>query len=212
MLRKQPQLQPREESILAAAEFSAGLRAGCRPNPIPAAIQLFENEQVYADAPVQVVQFAEAEVTYQQQNNIYFGESASEMIGFAVGQHLVNRSQQRKAEAMAAAQWRVVDEGNVYLTNGRFACALRQQWVDLWYQELRASQCDGDGVILWYEGMPPTKLRFAHPEWMWVMFRHLAYGEAAWVEVPPELAEKAAKAGRGASGQASAAPQLGAGN
>jgi hypothetical protein len=78
---------------------------------------------------------------------------------------LGNQARKAKAAREAAPQWRLVDQGTLYLTNRRFAVQGQVQWHDLWFQHVRISDCDGQIIRLEMSGSPPTALEILGPDY-----------------------------------------------
>ena len=125
------------------------LLQGWRPEPQPAMVSLAYNEQVYALASVEVLQFG-----------------GGDPAGF-LGQPSPD----------SAPGWMPVDHGTVHLTSFRFAFQLSHQFANIPYQSIADAYCDDDGLCVWQHQRAPLKLRLADPEWHFVLFRWLAYGE-----------------------------------
>jgi hypothetical protein len=125
------------------------LATGWRPQPCPAAISVSCNEQVYAHPAVEVLQFG-----------------GGDPAGF-LGQPSPD----------SAPGWVAVDHGTVHLTNFRFAFQLAHQFANVPYTAIADAYCDEDGVCIWQHERAPLKLRVVDPEWHFVLFRWLAYGE-----------------------------------
>ena len=79
-------------------------------------------------------------------------------------------------------QWRTIDAGQLYLTDHRFAVAGRS-WVDIWFGQIRLSECDPEAVLLHVAGTAPLRLVTEPAPYWFVMFRWLAYREL--VQPPP---------------------------
>ena len=125
------------------------LAGGWRPEPRPALIALASTEQVYAHATVQVFQFGGADPAG------IVGEPAPD----------------------TAPGWQPIDAGLVHMTSSRFACQLGRQFTNIPYVAIADAYCDDDGVCVWQHGRAPVKLQLVDPEWHFVLFRWLAYGE-----------------------------------
>ncbi len=124
------------------------LAGGWRPPPRPALIALSSTEQVYAHAEADVFQFGGSDPSI-------LGEPGPD----------------------TAPGWHQVDFGTVYMTSSRFACQLAKQFANIPYTAIADAYCDADGVCVWQHGRAPVKFRLVDPEWHFVLFRWLAYGE-----------------------------------
>jgi len=123
---------------------------GWRPRPCPAAlIPVSANEQVYAQAGLEVLQFG--------------GGDPAGFLG--------------EPSADTAPGWVPVDQGIVHLTSFRFAFQLTGQFANVPYAAIADAYCDHDGLCVWQHHRAPVKLRLVDPEWHFVLFRWLAYGE-----------------------------------
>lgn len=143
----------RNESISDTRSPGARLRdaiaAGWRPPPRPPLIALAATEQLYAHASVEVLQFG--------------GCDAGGFLG-APGPAVV-------------PGWHTVDHGTVHLTSFRFACQLAHQFANIPYSAIADAYCEDDGLCIWQHERAPVKFRLVDPEWHYVLFRWLAYGE-----------------------------------
>ena len=131
-------------------ELREALAGGWRPEPQPALMTLAYNEQAYAWAEVEVLQFG--------------GGNPGGFLG--------------QPSPDAAPGWVLVDHGTVHLTSVRFVFQLSHQFANVPYTGIADAYCDEDGLCIWQHERAPLKLRMADPEWYFVLFRWLAYGEA----------------------------------
>jgi hypothetical protein len=125
------------------------IAAGHRPAPQPSLISVSATEQVYARASVEVLQFGGCDP------GGFLGAPSPDV----------------------SPGWEPVDHGSVYLTSFRFACQLAHQFANVPYAAVADAYCDDDGLCVWQHGRAPVKLRLVDPEWHYVLFRWLAYGE-----------------------------------
>ena len=125
------------------------LTQGWRPEPQPVLISLACNEQAYASAEAEVLQFG--------------GGDAGGFLG--------------EPSPDTAPGWMPVGHGNVHLTTHRFVLQLGRQFANIPYAAIADTYCDEDGVCVWQHERAPIKLRLIDPEWHFVLFRWLAYGE-----------------------------------
>jgi hypothetical protein len=126
------------------------LTQGWRPEPQPALIALGYNEQAYATAEVEVLQFG----------------------GGAPGGFLGQSSRD------SAPGWMPVDHGTIHLTTHRFILQLGGQFANIPYRAIADAHCDDDGLCVWQHERAPLKLRLVDSDWHFVLFRWLAYGES----------------------------------
>lgn len=132
-------------------DLRAAMATGWRPEPRPAVISLACNEQAYAWADVEVLQFG--------------GGDPSGFLG--------------QPGPDSAPGWAPIDHGTVHLTSVRFILQLSHQFANVPYSSIADAYCDDDGLCIWQHGRAPLKLRIPAPDWHLVLFRWLAYGEAA---------------------------------
>ncbi|MEU4540574.1 hypothetical protein AB0G15_37620 [Streptosporangium sp. NPDC023825] len=170
-----------------ALAFSRGLQ----PQAVDARMALHRDEFCVGQTPILLLCFTEAEAEYLRKSGGYvvggspggfvLGSmySAARLTGNIVG----NRMRKAKAAREAAAQWRPVDQGTLYLTNRRFAVQGQSQWRDLWFENIRMSDCDGHAIRLEMSGSPSTALQVHNPDYWFVMFNKLAYDK---VVTPPD--------------------------
>ena len=125
------------------------LANGWRPPARPALISVSSTEQVYAHASVEVLQ-----------------------LGGGVPGGIVG-----EPGPDGVPGWHPIDTGTAHLTSFRFACQLAQQFANIPYVAIADAYCDDDGVCIWQNERAPVKLRLVDPEWHFVLFRWLAYGE-----------------------------------
>ena len=127
------------------------LATGWRPQPVPPMIPVSSMEEVYAMATIEVFQFGGCDP-----DGIVGTPSPDEVPG-----------------------WHPVEQGTVHMTSFRFACQLSRQFVNVPYVSVADAYCDQDGLCVWQHGRAPVKIRVVDPEWHFVLFRWLAYGEPA---------------------------------
>ncbi|UQU64292.1 hypothetical protein COUCH_35940 [Couchioplanes caeruleus] len=188
MARKSEQ-QMIDDSRRAGRELALAFQNGVTPQPIPVKLALQPGELCFGEIPMNVYQFLEGDGGYVKRSGGWmlgggvFGAvySAVNLTSNAVG----NAARRAKAARDAAGQWRHVDTGTVYLTNRRWSMQTRTTWHDLWFADIRMSDCDGKMVDLEMAGMPRTGLVIPGPDYWYVMFNKLAYDQV--VMPPPPL-------------------------
>jgi hypothetical protein len=131
-------------------QLRAALGGGWRPEPQPALISLACNEQAYAWAETEVLQFGGGPPEG------FLGEQCPD----------------------TAPGWVAVDHGTVHMTSVRFVLQLNHQFANIPYAAVADAYCDGDGLCIWQHQRAPLKLQMEAPDWHFVLFRWLAYGEA----------------------------------
>ena len=143
----------RHESVADSRSPGARLRdaiaEGWRPPSRPSLISLSATEQVYAHSSAEVLQFG--------------GGQPGGFLG-APGPD-------------TTPGWVAVDHGVVHLTSFRFACQLAHQFANIPYAAIVDAYCEDDGLCIWQPERAPVKLRLVDPEWHYVLFRWLAYGD-----------------------------------
>lgn len=194
-MRVSEQLTPPEDSALAAAHLASALRSGWRPPPIEAAIHLLPGEHAVAAHPISVSQHYGQAVQWSPGGFLALGNPLWTSLS-VMGTVAFNVVQRQRAQERARVQWRLHDQGILYMTTTRLACQLQQQWVDFAYASIRASGPDLDGLVIWHEGQPPIKLHLPFPDWYYVLLRFLAHGEIVAPHLPPEFCRRVLAAGK----------------
>jgi hypothetical protein len=111
---------PGEEAYLAAAQLSQALRDGWRPPPVDAPIALPADERVFHLTEFILWTFSATTARYNTGWFAAFG-SPLWLAASLGGSALYNHHQRTQAEARAAAQWRLANQGILYVT-GRRLC------------------------------------------------------------------------------------------
>ncbi len=182
-----PELTPYDRSYVAGAELSRELTAGWRPPAQPVNMALAADEHVFGQARVQLLDYSSQQVAYNGGGFLAFGNPLL-TIATVAGSAAYNTHQKKKAEAQAAAQWRLADVGYAFFTDQRIALMGGTGWADLYYGALRSSSPDLDGIVLMVNGTTPTKLVLWPQHWFYGLLRFLAYGEiVAYRDIPPHL-------------------------
>lgn len=179
-LNRQPK-ERQDEPLIAAACWAESVRRGGVPEPVHAPILLDEGEHAYARIGVAVDHFATADVNYSQ-GFLLAGGSVPGLTVSAIGSAIFNANAASKARAAAAPQWRVVDTGELFMTNKRIAVRGRHGFWEYWYPGIQSVEQDPAGMVLWTREMPTTRLRVGVPEWLAVAYSWFAHGVAA--EIP----------------------------
>lgn len=119
---------------------------------------------------------------YLHKSGGYYGGGVVGLIALR-GASAIGNSRRRSAAAReAAAQWRVVDRGRIFLTSQRFSIQGESGWKDIWFGGVRMSDCDSVSIALEVDGWPSTRLEMPYPDYWFVLFRKLAYNR---VMMPP---------------------------
>ena len=82
----------------------------------------------------------------------------------------------------------------MYLTNHRYVFHDGQDRESFFFSEILWAECQEDGIMLREEGAggERIKLVLAYPEWTYILFRYLAYGDrAAEARFDPTLLARA---------------------
>jgi hypothetical protein len=160
-------------SLQAGQELVAALKAGWRPSPRPAPFHLPAGEVCYSQHAAQVSQLLEGDGTYLKKSTFGIGLVPFAMMATnAVG----NSARKHRAAREAAPRFRPIDAGPLYLTNKRLAIQ-GQQWIDLWYDDIRMSYVDESAVTLELAGSTPVQLQTWPAYWVFAMLRFVAHGE-----------------------------------
>jgi hypothetical protein len=85
-------------------------------------------------------------------------------------------------DAQVRPAWVALEHGSVHLTDFRLVLQLSGGFANVPYTAVADSVCEPDGFCLWPRHQAPVKLVLADPEWHFVLFRWLAYGEPAAVD------------------------------
>ena len=70
------------------------------------------------------------------------------------------------------------------MTDMRFAVQGQTQWVDLWYQNIRMSSCDGTSITIHITDIPPTQLHVWPTDYYFALYHFLANNKI--IEIPPD--------------------------
>jgi uncharacterized RDD family membrane protein YckC len=166
-----------EDGLIAAARLSHALQQGWRPPALQTGeVALAAGEQVYARARVERWEYYAQSVKYNSGFLLLFGGFFSFAYSL-IGSLIFHQWQKGKAQSEAMTQWRPIDAGTLYITNYRLAIMGQQGWLDIPYPAIRASECDGTGIVVRLDQYQPIKLRVGLPECLFALFRFLAYGE-----------------------------------
>jgi hypothetical protein len=177
------------ESRRAGRLLAQAFQNGATPEPVGVRLALQRGEFCVGEIPVIVQQFLEGDGSYTKRSGGWmigggvFGAvySAVNLTSNAVG----NAARRSKAARQTAGQWRQVGSGTVYLTDRRWSMQTGNTWHDLWFSDVRASDCDGKMIILEMAGIPRTGLTVPAADYWYVMFNKMAYDRV--VMPPPEV-------------------------
>jgi hypothetical protein len=184
-----------EDAYLSAAQLANSLRQGVRPPTREVPIVLGTGEGVFYSGLFDQYNFATASVSYNTGWFAAFG-SPLWLAASLGGSALYNNHQKNKARDQAAAQWRIVNQGTLYLTNSRVCLQGRLGWVDIPLSEIRALECLPDGVVVYQANRPPTKIATAAVAYLYVLLSFLVHGQVVDVPLSEDFIERARSAGR----------------
>ena len=184
-----------DEDYLSAAGLAAWLRGGQGLLPIQSFIALRPGEMVYYHTDFTALVFSQTAVRYNTGWFAAFGSPAWLAASIA-GSAAYNSYQRSKAQAEAAAQWRLADQGSLHVTSQRICLQGRLKWTDIPLSDIRALEAHPDGVIVNRLGQSPVKIATPAVAYLYVLLSFLIHGNAIDVPIPEDLATRAATAGR----------------
>ena len=171
----------------AGRELAHAFSQGAQPQAVSASIVLPAGEFCVGITAGSVLEWADSEGQYVKKGGGYlFGGGAFGMAFNAARlttNVMGNSIRKARAGREAMFQWRPLDQGQLFITNRRFAIRGARQWIDLWYQNIRMAYCDGRAIELEMSGSPRTALEIPTPDYWFVMFNKLAYDR---ILMPPE--------------------------
>jgi len=175
------------ESRKAGRELAHAFNQGAQPQAISTSIVLPAGEFCVGVTAGSVLEWADSEGQYVKKGGGYVFGGGGFGIAFnaarLTGNVMGNSIRKARAGREAAFQWRPLDQGQLYVTNRRFAVQGVRQWIDLWYQDIRMADCNGRAIELEMSGRPRTALEIPAPDYWFVMFSKLAYDR---IVMPPE--------------------------
>jgi uncharacterized RDD family membrane protein YckC len=184
-----------DEAYLKAADLSARLRSSGKLPPLDTAIVLEPGESaVYCDKFTEYV-YSTARVSYTSGFVAAFGSPAW-LAASLGGSALYNNYQRTKAEAKAAAQWRIADQGLIHVTDQRLCLQGRLAWAEFPLGAIRALDALPDGVVIHRQGQSPVKIATAAVAYLYVLLSFFVTGQVISVPLPPDFIERARRAGR----------------
>lgn len=170
------------ESRAEGRKLTEALSTGWQPDPVAVPIQLQRGESCYAYNAAQLWQYLEGDGTYIHKSGGGFGLLG---VAFAAGTAIGNSARKSRAAREAAARFRPVDQGTLYLTDRRFAVQGQAQWTDLWFGELRMSSCDGSSITLHMSGLPPMQIHTWPIDYYFALFHFLSTGNIIQIPADP---------------------------
>lgn len=184
-----------DDAYLSAANLSARLGNGGSLPPLETAIVLEPGEHVVYSDSFSEYAYATAQVTYTRGFLAAFGSPAW-LAASLGGSALYNNYQRNKAQAKAAAQWRLVDQGLVHVTNRRLCLQGRLAWADIPFGDVRALDPLPDGVVIHRLRQAPVKIATPAVAYLYVVLSFVVTGQVIAVPLPPDFIERARRAGR----------------
>jgi hypothetical protein len=139
--------------------------------------------------------YAEANVRAPQQGFTFAFGSPLLVAATLGGSMLYNTHQQNQARMASTVQWRVANEGTIFLTSARIGMQGRAGWVDIPYPNIRSFETVPDGVVIYQDRIPPLKLTTSWLEYFLVMLSWLAFSRQVPVTLDPDFAARARATG-----------------
>ncbi len=170
-----------QESRAEGRKLTEALAKGWRPDPVSVPLQLQRGESCYAYNSAQIWQYLEGDSTYIHKSRMGFGIMGAALVA---GTALGNSARKSKAAKEAAPRFRPVDQGQLYLTDRRFAMQGQVQWTDIWFDDIRMSSCDGSSITLQLSGLPATQLHTWPIDYYFALFHFLSVGSI--IQIPEE--------------------------
>lgn len=179
------------ESRNAGRELALAFGQGVEPRPVNVRHVLQPGEVCFGQVPTVVLQFSSIDAGDIKKGGGYaIGMSPAGLVlgaAYSLARFTTNtvgnQIRKSRAEQEAAGQWRPVDDGLLSITNRRFSVQGRGQWLDVWYEHIRTSDCNGLGISLEVSGSPPLAFELFPADYWYVMFNRLAYQT---VVMPPD--------------------------
>ena len=179
MARKDPNLEiALQEGWSSACQlYEHLLRGGDLTVLPPSAVRLQPDELPHSDAMLGYARFYGMNVSYDRSSMMLLGSATFVAAGLAANA-MANSSAKRKAQAMAAAQWRDHAHVRTMLTNKRLLCDFSGQWLSFWHEGVVEFQCDLTQwlFVLRYEVGDPIMLHGPAAPWFAVSVARIVYG------------------------------------
>ena len=199
-----------DEAYLSAAHLSAQLRNGQRLPALATAIVLRPAECVLCCESFSQYTYSQRAVSYSRGFFAAFGSPAW-LAASLGGSAFYNNYRRTKAEAEAAAQWRVVDHGIIHVTNERLCLQGRLSWVEIPLGDVRALDALPEGVVIHRQSQSPVMIATSNTAYLYVLLSFLISGQVISVPLPADFVDRARWAGRDIPPQApDATPGFGA--
>lgn len=184
-----------DDAYLSAAHLSARLQNGQRPPALATAIVLRPAEYVSYCENFSQYTYSQKTVSYSRGFFAAFGSPAW-LAASLGGSALYNNYQRTKAEAEAAAQWRLVDHGILHVTNQRLCLQGRLSWVDIPLGDIRALDALPEGVVIHRQSQSPVMIATSATAYLYVLLSFLISGQVTRVPLPADFVDRARRAGR----------------
>lgn len=184
-----------DDAYLSAAHLSARLQNGQRLAALATAIMLRPAEYVSYCEGFSQYAYSQKAVSYSRGFFAAFG-SPTWLAASLGGSALYNNYQRTKAETEAAAQWRLVDQGILHVTNQRLCLQGRLSWADIPLGDIRALDALPEGVVIHRQGKSPVMIATSAIAYLYVLLSFLISGQAIRVPLPVEFVDRARRVGR----------------
>lgn len=138
---------------------------------------------VHLDVEMQYARYCGQDVWYREGSILAMG-STGFVLGATLAQGLLNVSARRRAEALAAAQWREVQSSRVVVTGDATWCrTVAGTWLEFSHLAVREYRVDDTAVVMTFSDAAPLMLAGAHTWTHAVVFARLRYGYD-WQQAP----------------------------
>jgi len=169
------------ESRAEGRKLTEALAKGWRPEPVAVPMQLQRGESCFASNSAQIWQYLEGDGSYIHKSRGGFG-----LLGVAVvaGTAMGNSARKARAAKEAAPRFRPIDQGQLFLTDRRFAFNGQAEWIDIWFDNIRMSSCDGTSITLQISGAAPAQLHTWPIDYYFALFHYLSNGNI--IQIPAD--------------------------
>lgn len=168
-------------NLPSAERLAAKLRSGQVIESIRPSFRLREGETQHARFDnVKLYEWFGVDVPYKTIHNRAFHP-----VGWVIDATVhkaINERNRARAEAEAAATWREVSAGSLYLTSHRLVLDDGLQMRSWWFTSIVGTQNDGDTILLRLEDEAAVLLELSEASVLLVALHHLAWNEI--VELP----------------------------
>ncbi len=190
MASKPRPLSSEDHDILLAEQLAAHLRAGGQPAPQSLGIRMYDGEEGYGTVQGELHIYTGAQYVDPGSFFVAFG-SPMWMLGTLGASALMNSRRRSKAQAAAAHQWRLENQGVLHVTSQRLAMQGVYGWLDLDYRHFQAATPTELGIVAHFADWPMVLISSTSPAWLWVILSKMVLGQVPEVTVSPELRDKA---------------------